>query len=94
MNDANMAQKKQLNNFSLSMYKRFIQWFKENLIEGLELPQPPLFSDCTKDNYKRDMSDFYPKDHDFSIHLISRRRKLNPNQPVQPPKIIEVDIAP
>ena len=76
---------------SLEQYKRFVEWFKENLMEGLEkLPVPTLAEQ--KDSLKRDMSNFFDKTHDFSIWLISKR-KFSATMSQKPKHIIDVDMA-
>lgn len=59
--------------FTLSQYKRYVQWFKENMLEGLEAPPaPPLDLAQAKDDLKKDMKNFFSQDHDFSITLIAK----------------------
>ena len=51
------------------------------MIEGLEIPPPAQDLEKPRDTVKRDMSEFYSKDHDFSIVLTSKRK--GPEQKVQ-----------
>jgi hypothetical protein len=76
---------------SLEQYKRFVEWFKENLMEGLEKPPVPTLAE-QKDSLKREMSNFFDKTHDFSIWLISKR-KFSATMSQKPKHIIDVDMA-
>ena len=77
---------------SLEQYKRFVEWFKEILIEGLEKPPAPTLP-VQKDSYKRDMTHFFDKTHDFSIWLISKRNFSATTMSQKPKQVIDVDIA-
>jgi len=57
--------------YSLGMYKRFISWFRENMLVGIEPPIKPnqLPQDET---INRNMSDFFDENHDFSVVLYAK----------------------
>jgi hypothetical protein len=63
-----------LDPLSCDMYKRFLTWFKQTMIEGLEKNETETPIKRPQDSLIRDMKDFYKPDHDFSICLYTKRK--------------------
>jgi hypothetical protein len=78
---------------SADLYKRFLAWFKQNMIEGLEKNENESPPKRASDNIQRDTKDFFKPDHDFSICLLTKRKlDFNISTALMPQKKQVIDV--
>ena len=78
MKESKFEKAKTVDKFSLQQYKRFIQWFKETMVEGMEpahIGEQGIKMMGEREGIRRDTTGFYGEGHDFSIVLYKKEKK-------------------